>query len=202
MKARKIIAPRTFESGFQAIRDELDIPRSFPDEVIAAAEVATDRFAASRGDYRHLPLVAIDPPGARDLDQAFHAERLADGYRVFYAIADVAAFVVSGDPIDVEARKRGTTYYSPDLRTPLHPAVLSEDRASLLAGTDKPCLLWTIDLDDRGLPVDASLVRALVKVHEAIPYAEAQKRIDHGDQIGRSTGKEEIQLDLDTVPCD
>ncbi len=182
MKARKIIAPRTFEDGFQAIRDELDIPRSFPKEVLAAAEAATDRYVDSRADKRYIPLVAIDPPGARDLDQAFHAERRDDGFRVFYAIADVAAFVASGDPIDVEARKRGTTYYSPDLRTPLHPPVLSEDRASLLAGTDKPCLLWTIDLDAQGMPVDATLERALVQVHEAIPYAVAQERIDNGDQ--------------------
>ncbi len=183
MRPRKIIAPRAFESGFQAIRDELDIPREFPDEVLEAAEAASDRFLDARRDDRHVPLVAIDPPGARDLDQAFHAERLEDGYRVFYAIADVGAFVVSGDPIDIEARDRGTTYYSPDMRTPLHPPILSEDRASLLAGTDKPCLLWTIDLDPKGRPVDASLIRSLVRVTEAISYEEAQHRIDAGDKL-------------------
>jgi exoribonuclease R len=183
MRPRKIVAPRTFESGFQAIRDELDIPREFPSEVLEAAEVARDRFAETRRDDRHLPLVAIDPPGAKDLDQAFHAERRGHGYRVFYAIADVGAFVASGDPIDVEARDRGTTYYSPDIRTPLHPPVLSEDRASLLAGTDKPCLLWTIDLDREGLPIDASLIRSLVRVAEAITYQEAQRRIDAGDEL-------------------
>jgi exoribonuclease R len=178
MRPRKIRAPRTFERGFQAIRDELDIPRAFPQQVLHAAQDATDRFATTRNDHRHLPLVAIDPPGAKDLDQAFHAERTGDNYRVFYAIADVGAFVSSGDPIDLEARQRGTTYYSPDLRTPLHPPVLSEDRASLLPGTDKPCLLWTIDLDSQGLPVDAALVRSMVRVSEAISYQEAQHRID------------------------
>jgi exoribonuclease R len=183
MKPRRIVAPRIFESGFQAIRDELDIPRNFSDEVLEAAEAAADRFVDTRRDDRHLPLVAIDPPGARDLDQAFHAERLEEGFRVFYAIADVGAFVVSGDPIDLEARSRGTTYYSPDLRTPLHPPVLSENRASLLAGTDKPCLLWTIDLDSEGQPLDASLIRSLVRVTEAISYEEAQHRIDAGDEL-------------------
>ena len=171
MRPRKIIAPRTFEAGFQAIRDELDIPREFPADVLEAAEAATDRFETQRADYRHLRFVAIDPPGARDLDQAFHAERTAAGYRVFYAIADVGAFIHRDDPIDLEARERGTTYYSPDRRTPLHPAVLSEDRASLLPGTDKPSLLWTIDLDANGLPTDAHLERALVRVHEAIDPA-------------------------------
>ncbi|MFW2380355.1 MAG: RNB domain-containing ribonuclease, partial [Acidimicrobiales bacterium] len=184
MKPRKLLAPRTFERGFQAIRDELDIPRQFPAEVLEAALDARDRFTDQRRDDRHLPMVAIDPPGARDLDQAFHAERIDDHYRVFYAIADVGAFVISGDPIDIEARQRGTTYYSPDVRTPLHPPVLSEDRASLLPGTDKPCLLWTIELDRHGVPVDASLIRSVVRVSEAISYAEAQQRIDGGDDLG------------------
>ncbi len=79
-----------------------------------------------------------------------------------------------------EARRRGTTYYSPDVRTPLHPPVLSEDRASLLAGTDKPCLVWTIDLDGDGEPTDAMLQRSVVRVREAISYGEAQQRIEAG----------------------
>ncbi len=180
MRPRKIHAPAVFEDGFQTIRDELDVPKSFPPAVLAAAEVATDRFADRRRDDRSLPLLAIDPPGARDLDQAFHAERRPGGYRVFYAIADIGAFIERDDPLDHEARQRGTTYYSPDLRTPLHPPVLSEDRASLLSGTDKPCLMWTIDLDADGEPTDAGLERSVVRVREAISYADAQARIDAG----------------------
>ncbi|MBT8239852.1 MAG: RNB domain-containing ribonuclease [Acidimicrobiia bacterium] len=198
MRPRKLVAPRTFERGFQAIRDELDVPRSFPEHVLQAAQDAADRFATSREDHRHLPHVAIDPPGARDLDQAFHAERVDDHYRVFYAIADVGAFVKSGDPVDVEARQRGTTYYSPDLRTPLHPPVLSEDRASLLPGTDKPCLLWTIELDSLGLPVDASLTRSMVRVSEAISYSDAQRRIDADQDLAilREIGQLRQQQEL------
>jgi exoribonuclease R len=66
------------------------------------------------------------------------------------------------------------------VRTPLHPSVLSEDRASLLAGTDKPCLVWRIDLDGDGEPTDAMLQRSVVRVREAISYAEAQQRIEAG----------------------
>ena len=51
---------------------------------------------------------------------------------ISYAIADVAAFVRPGDPIDLEAHRRGTTLYAPDCRAPLHPPVLSEGAASLL----------------------------------------------------------------------
>lgn len=172
-------APKTFEQAFGKIRTELDVPKRFPDAVMTEADEARPG-PAERIDARNLPFVAVDPPGATDLDQAFHAERLGDGYRVQYAIADVGAFVIAGGAIDTEARKRGSTLYSPDTRTPLHPEIVSEDRASLLAGTEKPALLWTIDLDDQASPLTWRLERATVQIDEAISYAEAQKRIDAG----------------------
>ncbi len=176
-------APQAFEHGFAQIRSELRVPSRFPTEVLEAAETAYG-FDVPRVDARHLGFIAVDPPGATDLDQAFYAERLGrdgepdQGYRVFYAIADVGAFVTPGGPIDTEARERGNTLYSPDLRTPLHPPVISEDRASLLPRSDKPALLWTIDLDASGLPVNSRLERATVNIREAISYVEAQRRID------------------------
>ncbi len=176
-------APQAFEQGFAQIRSELNVPLDFSSEVLVAAEAA-HAPDVERVDARHLGFVAVDPPGATDLDQAFFAERLGaagsneNGFRVFYAIADLGAFIEPGGPIDMEARQRGNTLYSPDMRTPLHPPVISEDRASLLPGSDKPALLWTIDLDASGLPIDARLERAVVQVREAITYVEAQRRID------------------------
>ncbi|MDH3679702.1 MAG: RNB domain-containing ribonuclease [Acidimicrobiia bacterium] len=172
-------APSTFEAGFARIRSEHDVPLAFPGPVLAEAEQAAPATGPDdRLDARHLDFVAIDPPGATDLDQAYTAERTGSGYRVRYAIADVGDFIVPGHTLDTESRERGTTLYSPDTRTPLHPPVLSENRASLLAGTDKPALLWTIELDADGSPADWRLERALVRVREAMSYAEAQSRID------------------------
>ncbi len=173
-------APSSFEAGFHAIRSELAVPTSFPTPVLEAAVEALPA-SVPRVDARHLGFIAVDPPGATDLDQAFAAESLGNGFRVFYAIADVGAFLTPGGPIDLEARERGTTLYSPDLRTPLHPPIISENRASLLPGDDRPALLWTIDLDSDGLPTAARLERALIQVREAISYEEAERRIAVGD---------------------
>ncbi len=155
------------------------MPARFPGPVLEDADRSSPA-ESDRVDARHHRFVAVDPPGATDLDQAFMAERLGSGYRVLYAIADVGAFLTPGGATDVEARKRGTTLYSPDTRTPLHPPIISEDRASLLAGTEKPALLWTIDLSEDGTPETWRLERATVRVDEAIPYTEAQRRIDDG----------------------
>ena len=42
-------------------------------------------------------------------------------------------FVAPGGALDREAHARAVTVYAPDEKTPLHPPVLSEDAASLLA---------------------------------------------------------------------
>ena len=135
-------------AGFRRIRDELDVPASFSAEVEDAAAAATatgprtpDGSSTEVRDVRHIPFVAIDPPGSRDLDQAFAAETLGDGHRVFYAIADVAALVAPGGVVDLEARARGLTLYSPDLRTSLHPVTINEGAGSLLEGQDRQALL-------------------------------------------------------------
>lgn len=174
-------------AGFQRIRDELDVPDAFGAEIAAAAAAARDTGprippgASDRvRDAREIPFVAIDPPGSRDLDQAFAAEPLGDGHRVFYAIADVAALVPPGGPVDLEARTRGLTLYSPDLRTSLHPEAINEDAGSLLAGQERQALLWTIDLDGAGDIIDAHLERARVINTAQLTYTEAQRQIDNG----------------------
>lgn len=191
-------APHSFENGFHTIRKELAVPSDFPTDVLEAAESA-QAGPIDRVDARQIPFVAVDPEGATDLDQAFASEPLGDGHRVFYAIADVGAFLEPGGAIDLEARSRGTTLYSPDLRTPLHPPIISENRASLLPGDDRPALLWTIDLDGEGSPVTSRLERATVTITEAISYVEAQRRSEADDPamarlrtIGRQRQAQEL----------
>ncbi|MGF1664973.1 MAG: RNB domain-containing ribonuclease [Acidimicrobiia bacterium] len=189
-----------FEAGFDRIRRRFDIPERFPVEVTAEAERSVPTTDDS-ADLRDVPFIAIDPPGATDLDQAFWAERIATGFRVRYAIADPAVFIRPGGAVDREARSRAVTMYSPDLRTPLHPVTISEDRGSLLPGSDRPAVVWTLDLDEEGKPSGVDFRRALVRVEEAISYREAQTRVDLGSdlrltllaQIGQARIEREIE---------
>lgn len=166
---------------FAAIRAELRILDGFPAEVAAEAEHAAKQGPAvwvpsysDRGDDRDIALVTIDPAGAMDLDQAVALERRDDGFRVYYAIADVGAFVEPGGAMDTESHRRGMTLYSPDTRTLLYPAVLSEGTASLLPGQDRPALLWTIDLDEAGEPTAVDLRRTTVRSRARLDYDEVQ----------------------------
>lgn len=145
--------------GLREIRAEAEVPEAFGAAVEAEAAAAAARTAGA-AERLDLPLVTIDPPGSRDLDQAMHIERRGGGHRVRYAIADVAAFVAPGSGLDAEAHARAVTVYAADAKTPLHPVALSEGAASLLPGQWCPVVLWTIDLDERGEPTATHVARA------------------------------------------
>ena len=166
--------------GLADIRRKMHLPDAFPPEVEAAARDAAANVKLPGLDRTDIPLVTIDPPGSMDLDQAMYLERHGDGWRVYYAIADVAAFVVPGGAIDLEANHRGETLYGIGHTIPLHPTVLSEGAASLLPGQLRPALLWTIDLDANGASTAAKVERARVKSRQQCDYDSVQADIDAG----------------------
>jgi exoribonuclease R len=187
MRYLAVLDDPVISTGLDAIRAELGIVEAFDADASHEAEVAARRGPALPPDVaddrawvdrRDLELIAIDPPGSRDLDQAYTAERTADGYRVWYAIADVAAFVHPGGALETASLERGVTLYAPDRRASLHPVAINEHAASLLPGADRPSCLWRIDLDDTGELVDAHLERATVRVRHAMSYRDAQAEID------------------------
>jgi exoribonuclease R len=151
------------------LREDLGVPGPFPPEVLAEAEDAARRpLPADAVDLRHVDFRTLDPVGARDLDQAYALEETSDGWVVRYAIADVARFVDPGDAIDVEAHRRGVTYYLPDGKAPLHPPVLSEGAASLLPGEDRPAVVYTVEMGG-----SARVERAIVRSRAQLDYASA-----------------------------
>lgn len=168
---------------FAAVRAEFKLPNGFAPNVLAEAEGAAQGqdLAAGRVDATDIALVTIDPPGAKDLDQAMHIERVSGGgFRVHYAIADVGAFVAPNGAVDGAARTRGQTVYLPDGNVPLHPPALSEGAASLLPGVVRPAALWTIDTDSHGQPTAANVRRAIVRSVERFDYETVQGHLKHG----------------------
>jgi exoribonuclease R len=164
----------------QDIQRELELPLGFAPEVEAAAAKAAAAPRLPVLDRTDIALVTIDPATSMDLDQALHVERIDSGYRVHYAIADVAAFVTAGDAVDIEANRRGETLYGADAKIPLHPKVLSEGAASLLPGQLRPALLWTIELDSHGEIATVDVRRARVKSRARFDYVGVQQHIDAG----------------------
>ena len=168
------------KAAFTELRRQLRVPSEFPPEVLAEAEHAARSPRLPDADETETPFVTLDPEGSMDLDQAFHLERRGDGYRVKYAIADVAAFVEAGGPMDVEAHERGTTLYAPDVNVRLYPPVLSEGAGSLLPDETRPALVWTMDVDETGEGTAVHVHRALVRSRAKLDYVSAQTALDDG----------------------
>jgi exoribonuclease R len=174
-------------AGLDKIRAELEVPGEFPAEARAEASAAASAASMPERDLTDVPFVTIDPPGSMDLDQAVHLSRDGSGFLVQYAIADVASFVTPGRPVDVEAHRRGVTYYGPDRRAPLHPVELSEGAASLLPDQERPALVWQLQLGSSGELADTVLTRARVRSRAKLTYEGVQRDLDAGaagDMLG------------------
>ena len=178
MVTRRVRAPRI---DFGDLRRELKLPEQFPPAAQREAEQMAGRPLPDT-DRTDIPLVTIDPASSLDLDQALclRPGPGGDGYRVFYAIADVAAYVPPGGELEAETWRRGQTVYLPDGNVPLHPHELSEGAVSLLPGADRAAVVWTIDLSADGETTGVRLERARVRSRAKLSYAGVQADVDAG----------------------
>jgi len=193
----RAVANAELSAALAALRAELGRPAEFPPAVDAEARRAIAQRREPALDLTGIPFVTIDPAGATDLDQAFAIERDGAGWRVFYAIADLASFVTPGGAIDSEARARGVTLYAPDGRIPLHPPVLSEGAASLLPGEHRGAYVWEFLLDGSGRATATSVRRASVRSRRQLSYPEAHAALDTEPMLGllRDVGEARLALE-------
>lgn len=195
MEVRTSVPPLVdIDPPLAALRRELKLPSAFPADALAEAEAATWDMTG-RLDVRDAEFVTLDPLGSRDLDQAFLIGRRGGGYRVSYAIADVAAFLRPGGAVDAEAHRRGETIYLPDGRVPLHPPALSERNASLLPGEDRPAILWRLDLDADGELRNTDVRRAVVRSRAQLDYVSFQRQQGDVFALLREVGERRLALE-------
>jgi ribonuclease R len=142
-----------------------------------------------REDLTHLPIVAIDPPDARDHDDAVWAAPDDDpanpgGWKAIVAIADVSFYVRPGSALDKEARKRGNSVYFPDRVVPMLPESLSSEMCSLKEGQDRAALACHLQITREGQLKSWRFTRARVRIAANIAYEDAQAAIDRAEGGG------------------
>ena len=162
---------------------EQGIRIEFPDAVAAEAEAVAEAGPQGREDLTALPFITIDPPDARDHDDAVYAEADDDpqnegGHIVWVAIADVAAYVTPGSEMDAEAKLRGNSVYMPDRVVPMLPERLSTDLCSLREKETRPCLAVRMTIGADGRKRSHKFYRGLMRSAAKLSYAEAQEAFD------------------------
>ncbi|PTM57325.1 ribonuclease R [Phreatobacter oligotrophus] len=164
------------------------IPHVFRADTLAEAERAEPVGLGRREDWRKLPLVTIDPPDAKDHDDAVHAEPDTSGdnpggFILTIAIADVAAYVRPGTALDREAAVRGNSVYFPDRVVPMLPERISNDLCSLRPREDRPAMACRVVIRADGRRKSHSFHRIMMRSAAKLAYAQAQAAIDgHTDE--------------------
>jgi len=179
---------------------ERGLPGSFDREVERAAERAREQGLdarierSARRDLTELPTFTIDPVTARDFDDAISAQSLpAGGVRAWVHIADVSAYVEEGSPVDLEARRRGTSVYVPGVVEPMLPPALSNDACSLVPGEERLAVTVELELHDAEV-VRSAFYRSVIRSDERLDY-------DHVDRIfaGREAAGEPWRASLEAA---
>ena len=160
-----------------------EIPQTFSPAALREAEEARPASLKDREDWREVPLVTIDPPDAKDHDDAVHAEPDPDpnnkgGYIVNVAIADVSFYVRPGSALDRDALTRGNSVYFPDRVVPMLPERISNDLCSLVPGQPRGALAVRMVIGNDGRKRSHSFHRILMRSAAKLHYAQAQAAID------------------------
>ncbi|MBO0712378.1 MAG: RNB domain-containing ribonuclease, partial [Acetobacteraceae bacterium] len=157
------------------------IPHVFSRAVMAEAEAARPLAGEKSGreDWRKIPFVTIDPPDAKDHDDAVHAmpdddPRNRGGHIVRVAIADVAHYVRAGSALDRAAAERGNSVYFPDRVVPMLPERISNDLCSLRPGESRPAVAVRMVVGADGHKRTHSFHRVMIRSAARLHYEQAQ----------------------------
>jgi ribonuclease R len=169
----------------KSILVEFDFPWVFPEKVEKEAEkiergINTEEIKR-RKDFRDVFTITIDPPDAKDFDDALSLKKLPDGnFEVGVHIADVSFYVNQGSLVDKEAFERGTSVYLVDRTIPMLPEKLSNDLCSLKPHEDKLCYAAVFELDEKAEIKQQWIGRTVINSNRRFNYEEVQEIIETG----------------------
>ncbi len=151
--------------------EDLELWRSgvlqpFAPDALACLQVAPE-LPDTELDY---PFVTIDNDAPHEVDDAIYAEEVADGTRIWLAIAAPTAWVRAGDALDLAAQHRGSTLYHPRHTVPMLPDELARDAASLTVDKWRPALVFAATVAPDGRLLDQTLQEARIRVGFAWSY--------------------------------
>lgn len=159
--------------------------------------VLDDQTGPKRLDLRHLPVLSIDPPGCKDIDDALHCTVLPNGnYQVGVHIADVTHYVKPGTAIDLEAADRSTSTYLVNRRLDMLPGLLTTDLCSLKGNVDRYAFSVLWEVTPGAEIVDVEFHKTIIHSIAALTYAQAQAFID---QPEGNTGDEKADIQSGAV---
>jgi len=166
--AAALILDRGLERGFApALEEEAK-------QAVSAARATVP----GRRDLTGLRTFTVDPATARDFDDAVSAQADGDGIRLWIHIADVAAHVRPGTPLDSEALRRANSTYVPSSVEPMLPRALSDEACSLAPGANRLAVTAELAVSAAGEPRSVSFHRTEVRSDARLTYDQLDEFFD------------------------
>jgi ribonuclease R len=171
-----------YETEIAAVIRQFHLPGEFEssclDQARAAASAFSPKQAKGREDITDKVILTIDPPDAKDFDDAISLERDAQGHWVLGVhIADVSEFIPPGSPLDEEARSRGNSVYLPGRTIPMLPEVLSNGICSLQPDQPRFTKSAYITYDDGGNIVSRRYANSIIRSKARLTYEQADRAL-------------------------
>ncbi len=163
---------------------KFDLPYEFSKRAIAQAKILPDEVtqedSQGRKDLRELPLVTIDGETAKDFDDAVYCRREGKGFRLWVAIADVSHYVRHGEPLDADARERGTSVYFPRRVIPMLPEKLSNGLCSLNPKVERLCMACEMEITPAGEVARYQFYPAVMRSQARLTYTQVWEGLSSG----------------------
>lgn len=172
-----------------------EFPAAVMEQLAPFPTVIPAEWRQGREDLRELLTVTVDPPTAKDFDDAISLETLPDaeggGWILGVHIADVSHYVTEGSPLDQEALLRGTSVYFPDQCIPMLPERLSGELCSLQEGVDRLTKTAWITLARDLTVVDTRLAETVIRSRRRLSYDQVKEAcIDLAKPLRKTLGLE------------
>ncbi len=169
-----------YKTEINAVIRRFGIPHLFSAELLDEAGRRAREFESvdysHRFDLTDKIIVTIDPPDAKDFDDAISIDKNTDGtFTLGVHIADVSEFVTPGSELDVEARKRGNSVYLPGRVIPMLPETLSNGVCSLQPNQRRLTKSAFITYDAKARVLKSEFANSVICSKARLTYTEADK---------------------------
>ncbi|NLW83199.1 MAG: ribonuclease R [Phycisphaerae bacterium] len=169
-----------YDSELYSIIALYNLPTEFPEDCREQARRASEAHdpdrAVNRADLSDQVILTIDPPDAKDFDDAISLTKTRDGHwRLGVHIADVSHFIPLDSPLDTEARRRGNSVYLPLKVLPMLPEVLSNGICSLQPKQKRFAKSAYITYDAEGRVLGTEFDNSVIRSTARLTYLEADK---------------------------
>ncbi|MBR5369763.1 MAG: VacB/RNase II family 3'-5' exoribonuclease [Bacilli bacterium] len=166
---------------------KVGIPQGFSDESLKQAAAMPQSVSSNdkygREDITRLNVISIDGESTKDKDDAISLDIAPNGnLRLGVHIADVPYYVKEGTPIDLDAFRKGNSYYYCELVNHQLPPELSNGICSLNEKVERLTKTMFIELDENYNIVNRYMQRTVIKSRKSLTYEKVNALLN-GEEI-------------------